>query len=215
MGQEKWSLDAGGVTLLERRLAALAEVATELIVSVPYGGPSTALANCVAGAAQRLRREIRWVADSQPGLGPLEGVRTSLAACTAKAAWVVAVDAQELHPALIEWLGEAASREGVLGGVPRWSGGFEPAMACYGRQLLAPLEELFERGCRELRALANIPGVVALELEEPEAQVRLFGRRMEVPELRERLSQLLGSLNTPAAYERWRLASGWVRRDPK
>ena len=213
MGEEKAVLDAGGATLVERRLETLAEFASELIVSVPHAGASMELRDAVRRATEKVQREIRIVPDQCSGKGPLEGLRTSLSSITADAAWVVAVDSREVHRGLMTWLGEVVAGDRVLGCMPSWSRGPEPGLACYRRELLPAVERLMSDGRRALRSVAELPGVVALDLELPDSVARLFGRPLPGAALAERLGELLGSLNTPQTYERWRSSFGWERGD--
>lgn len=178
MGTDKALLIAGGETLLARLLGALRRLFLRVHLSTdprrPYPG-----------------YDAPAIPDSTPGLGPLEGVRASLASLGAPALFA-AVDLAEVSAPLARALWEAGAAAGRRGAVPRWRGGLEPAFAVYGPGLLPEIAAFLDRGRRDLRQLAGLDGVKVLDLEDAETQRAVFGDGL--PDL----EAVFRNLNRPA-----------------
>jgi molybdopterin-guanine dinucleotide biosynthesis protein A len=184
MGSEKALLDAGGKSLIERHLLALAPRFCEVAVSVAAPGASPELVRAVAAAGAAAGQSFAMIPDRWRDRGPLAGVATALAALEAPRAFFVAVDIPEARFDLVAELWARAALPGARGCVPRWASGLEPAHAVYGRSLLGDLERLLEVGTPGLKAIAALTGVEILQIEEP--------------------SEPMGNLNTFDEYRRWR-----------
>lgn len=105
------------------------------------------------------------VADSAEGLGPLQGLRTALAAAGGDPVLVVAWDMPFVTTALLSMLraeGEAGASAVVpLAGTPARA---EPLCAYYGTEALAVCDSLLERGDRRAAALHEmLPGARTLD----------------------------------------------------
>ena len=203
MGEEKALLDAGGVSVVERLVALLSARFERLYISVRHGGPSSGLAGALTRAADAAGRPLTAVADSRPGLGPLEGVRAALAALGPAPAFFIAVDLPEVCWPLVEALWERGAARPSLGCVPRWRRGVEPAYGVYSGALLAPVEALIAGGRHSLQEVAGLEGVELLDLEDAAAARRLFGGGLSPQLLGARLEALFRNLNTPEEYQRW------------
>ena len=140
-GRDKSALIVEGRTILDRQLAELSALTTDLLV---VGGRTP-----VAGA--------RAVADVVPGCGPLGGVHAALTAARGEAVFVVAGDMPYITAAFARYLLDLAVSADVV--VPRTERGYHPLCAVYTRACLAPVaRRLAERRLkmtdlvRELRA---------------------------------------------------------------
>ena len=140
-GRDKSALIVEGRTILDRQLAELSALTTDMLV---VGGRTP-----VAGA--------RAVADVVPGCGPLGGVHAALTAARGEAVFVVAGDMPYITAAFARYLLDLAVSADVV--VPRTERGYHPLCAVYTRACLAPVaRRLAERRLkmtdlvRELRA---------------------------------------------------------------
>ncbi|HUT77602.1 MAG TPA: molybdenum cofactor guanylyltransferase, partial [Polyangia bacterium] len=140
MGRDKTRLLFGGVPLIERVLAAIRPLFTEVIVA---GG--------VAGRFADLPG-IKEVGDSIPDAGPLAGIRAGLVACAAPWAFVVAADMPNLDPTLIRRVTGLAAADVELV-LPRQGPYVEPLHAAYHRDLVGAIDLLLHSGERRPRLL--------------------------------------------------------------
>jgi len=118
-------------------------------------------------------RAARWfpglpiVADSEEGLGPLQGLRTALAAAAGDPVLVVAWDMPFVTTALLSML-RAAGESGAsavvpVAGLPARA---EPLCAYYGTEALATCDALLARGDRRAAALCEaLPGARMLDAQ--------------------------------------------------
>lgn len=191
-GCDKSALDLGGHPLLNRQLAVLRELTTEvLVVGEPDLGP--------ANPRRALPPGVRAVADRLPGRGPLGGLYTALTACRAPQLLVVACDMPFLAAPFLRYLMDAG-RDGDVALV-RTADGYHPLCASYrvgcaeviGRRLAAGQLKVTDM-LEEVRVRAITP-----------AEVAQFG-----PE-----QMLLFNINTPDDYARaGRLADHTRSRQP-
>jgi molybdopterin-guanine dinucleotide biosynthesis protein A len=202
MGTEKAVLEANGKTLIEHLLLAFAPHFEALHVSVAAAGPSAALAAAVERAEAATGRRVHIVPDRAAGEGPLGGVASVLEETDAGQVFFMAVDVPAFSAPLAAALWEAAAAPGNCGAMPRWSRGLEPAYAAYARCLFPRIAGLLAGGERSLQALASLPGVAVLDLEDPRAAKRIFGARP--PDL----TEVFRNLNTPDDLEAWRRGGG-------
>lgn len=156
MGRDKTRMPVGGVPLIERVLAAIRPLFSEVIVA---GG--------VVGRFGDLPG-VREVGDSIPDAGPLAGIHAGLATCAAPWAFVVAADMPNLDPALIRRVtGLAAKGIGLV--LPRQGPHVEPLHGAYHRELVGVIGLLLQRGERRPRALSDLVEVRYLDIGENEA----------------------------------------------
>ena len=98
-GRDKLAEPVRGRPLLEHAVAAVADVATEIVIVVARGSdPTRRLGPFVADGSFRI------VEDSTDGKGPLEGLRAGLAAARETLAIVVGGDMPDLVPAVLDAL---------------------------------------------------------------------------------------------------------------
>jgi len=173
MGQDKALLPAPRGTLLSHIVWRLAPTVNEIVVAGAHAIDPTLPA--------------RWVADRQPGAGPLSGMAAGLAAARHPYAWVVACDLPEVDPGLANVLFAAA--RGYEAAVPRPDREAQGVCAVYATTLVPRIEELLRSGERSVLSLLERSRVQYLDSTAL--------RRVD-PELRS-----FRNLNTPEDYERW------------
>jgi molybdopterin-guanine dinucleotide biosynthesis protein A len=152
-GTPKGLATIDGIRIADRAMAALREATREQLV----------VAN--DDRAQRWFPRVRVVADAEPGVGPLAGLRTALGAAEGAAILVVAWDMPFVTGALLASLrafGESgASAAAPVHGVPPV---LEPLCAYYAPEALDACDHLLERGERRAGALFDaLPGARRLE----------------------------------------------------
>lgn len=81
-GRNKALLTVGGLTLIERQLAAMERLCPDIVIVANDPAP---LANVIGG-------RCRIVADVHPGCGPLGGMHAAFPHCRHEAVWVVGCD---------------------------------------------------------------------------------------------------------------------------
>lgn len=148
-GADKAATLIDGRTMIERVYAALAAVADPVWVSV-------------ADPATRYPIPARHLVDAAPGRGPLEGLRTGLAAATTDRLLVVACDLPFLTPEALRLLLREPGADAVVAREP--GGRAQPLCACYARRLLPIVETQVRDGRLAVRALLDRLGVVYITL---------------------------------------------------
>ena len=145
MGSDKAALAFGGRTLLHHTIAALAEVADEVVV-VRAPGRDLPPFDC--------QRPVRVVADPVEGEGPLVGIAAGLRAASAPVALVVAVDMPFLRPALLRLLAEHAAA-GARCVVPIYQGRPQPLCSAWRRDALDVVQAQIDAGERAVMSVAR------------------------------------------------------------
>ncbi len=145
MGSDKAALLFGGRPLLQRTVAALAEVADEVVVVLAPGRKLPPL---------ECPRPVRVAADPVEGEGPLVGIAAGLRAASAPVALVVAVDMPFLRPALLRLLAERAAA-GSRCVVPIYEGRPQPLCSAWRREALEVVEAQVETGERAVMSVAR------------------------------------------------------------
>ena len=173
MGREKALLLVEGATFLERVARAASPVAARITVvgrEESFGGYPA-------------------VPDLRPGLGPLAGIETALAAATAAAALVIACDLPLVSTALLELLLERAADSPDQIVVPEDAEGrCSPLCALYPLAARETVARLLDGGERRPRAL----------FEAYPTRIVPFAEYRHLP----RAEQLLSNVNTPGDYAR-------------
>jgi len=167
MGIDKATIDAGGVTLLQRAVERLGEVCDPVLVA-PGGLPLA-----VEGRDN--------VADAMPGAGPLAGLVAALRESPHALLAVVAVDLPWLDPRLIRLLaGRIGDRDASLCETAR---GIEPLHAVYARSALPAAEAALQSPDRSLRSLvARLRTVRVTTAERRNAGIpEGFARNLNTP----------------------------------
>src|SRR5438128_995233 len=138
MGRDKAWLELDGVTMIERVIAALRPVTRRVTI--------------IANRPEYTRLSLAVVADTYPGVGPLEAIRTALA--NARHSYVVLVGCDlpfvtsELFTHLLNMAGDAQAV------VPMdESGRLEPLCAVYSTAALTAVTELIVAGQRKVSRL--------------------------------------------------------------
>jgi molybdopterin-guanine dinucleotide biosynthesis protein A len=152
MGVDKAFVEFQGRWLIERPIDALKQVCDEIVIVADEAGPYA-------------RLNLRVVADTLPGFGPLAGLHAGLSAMRAELGVVVAVDMPFLNPALLRALLDAA--EGWDAVIPALAAGpsaddvkrhrakdldVHPLHAVYRRTCLPTIRAAIDRGDRRLNA---------------------------------------------------------------
>ena len=173
-GQDKGALVVSGRTILERQIAELSQLTSDVLL--------------VGGEVPSVQSPgFRHVADIVPGCGPLGGLHAALSAARAPVLAVVACDMPFVSASLLRYLLSLANgpdRPDIV--VPRTEGGYHPLCAVYTRACLEPIarrlagtrlrvDGLFE----DMRVRVVMPDAVA---------------RFGDPD------RLLANLNTPLEY---------------
>lgn len=173
MGRDKAGLRLGGLSLIERVLAAV----------VPLACPSFIVARQESDHAHL---GLPVVADRHPGAGPLGGLCTALHHTTTPSLLLLACDLPFLTPAFLRFLAAHPGAHQVL--LPRSAEGPQPLCARYSRGCLPAVEAALARGERRMGAFH--PAVDLGWLEPGEWQP--FDPQ----------GLLFANLNTPEEYQR-------------
>ncbi len=119
-GGDKLSAVVGGSTILERAIAAVSEVATEVIVAGHARGstlPAPGSTVPAPGSTVPARATVRFVADREPFGGPLAALAGALAEARGDVAAVVGGDMPALQPAVLAAMLDRLEAERDLGAV--------------------------------------------------------------------------------------------------
>lgn len=149
MGKDKYALDFGGETLLDRTIRILRSVVDEIVVVAREGTDVPAT-----------------VRDPAEGLGPLAGLTAGLEAMKAGRAFLAACDAPFLKPEYVRLLLDLA--EGHDAAVPLVDGYHMTTAAVYGKSVLPVARRLLDE--RRLRPLFLIHEIDARIVSEEEVR---------------------------------------------
>jgi molybdopterin-guanine dinucleotide biosynthesis protein A len=170
-GRDKSALIVDGRTILERQLAELATLTTDILIvggRLPAGTPAS----------------VRAVADRVSGCGPLGGLHTALSEAGGDATIVIACDMPYISaPFLGHLLALTRDADAV---VPRTERGYHPLCAAYTPACLGPAAARVAEGRFKMSDLFEDIRVRVVTAEEIDA----FGRH----------HRLLANVNTPAEY---------------
>jgi molybdopterin-guanine dinucleotide biosynthesis protein A len=184
-GADKASLAVGGARIIDRQLAALAEVSDD--IRIIANDPDR-----YAGLG------IRVIADAVPGAGPLGGVYTALLDACHDRVLILACDLPFVTAALLQRLAaEGTAAEEIDAVVPRSARGLEPLCALYMKRCAGAIRARIEAG--DLR----VGGLVA------RLRVRELGPKALAPYDD---GSLFENVNTPHDHAR---ARGWVELNEK
>jgi molybdopterin-guanine dinucleotide biosynthesis protein A len=133
MGTPKAWLDWHGQPLLARVVAIVARAVRGPVVVVGAAGQTL----------PALPGDVVVIADARPGVGPLQGIGSGLAALAGAAdvAYVSSTDAALLHPAFVRRV-VAGVTDGVDALVPEARGFRQPLAAAYRVEVAATIEQL-------------------------------------------------------------------------
>ena len=157
MGFPKHELWFDGKTFLQSVLERVSEVADPVVV--------------VVGHAERppaaLPRNVQWLSDERPDLGPLEGIRTGLASLEDRVrhAFVTSCDAPNLRPELIKKLVELLGQHDAV--VPKESERVYGMTAVYRTSVHQTIEDIYASGVsRRVSALQGVVNARVVSLDE-------------------------------------------------
>jgi molybdenum cofactor guanylyltransferase len=138
MGRDKAWLELGGMTLIERVVAALRPVTERVTI--------------IANRPEYARLGLPVVADTQPGVGPLEAIRTALANSRQPRVALAGCDLPFVTAQLFAHLLRVADDPQAV--VPLDGGGrLEPLCAIYSTAALGAVSELIAAGERKVSRL--------------------------------------------------------------
>jgi molybdopterin-guanine dinucleotide biosynthesis protein A len=150
MGRDKWSLEFGDETLLERTVRIVREVVPEVWV--------------VAREGQGVGGRYKIARDPAEGMGPLAGLAAGLEAMEAERAFLTSCDVPFLKPALVRRLLDLS--RGHAAAVPFVGGFHMTTAAVYSRDALPAARRLLAE--RRLRPLFLVEAVKARIVTEAE-----------------------------------------------
>jgi molybdopterin-guanine dinucleotide biosynthesis protein A len=170
-GRDKSALVVGGRSILDRQVAELTTITSEILL-VGDRGPETA------------PPLTRRVADRVPGCGPLGGLHAALSAAAGDATILIACDMPYVTGPLLGHLLALTRQADAV--VPCTEGGYHPLCAAYTRACLAPVAARLAEGRLKMSDLFDdlrVRLVTAVEIDA-------FGRH----------DRLLANVNTAAEY---------------
>jgi molybdopterin-guanine dinucleotide biosynthesis protein A len=151
-GKMKALLQLDGQLFIERQLAELSKLCSEIII----------VANEPSLFAQQLswpHSQVRIVSDKQAGKGPLAGLQAALSTASNEELWVVACDMPYISAEAAQLLLELR-RSGEHGGhdlaVPVIAGRLQPLHAIYHQRSLQVIEQLLDGGHYRIMGLVEL-----------------------------------------------------------
>jgi len=144
-------------SLLQQVISSVSSFCSDIIVVVAEKRSIHQFAN---------HTELRIVADTFPGKGPLGGIYTGLVASDSFYNLVVACDMPFLNQALLHYLLQLSADFDVV--VPRVNNLVEPLHAVYAKSCLASIEYMIEQGKLSVYELLSLVRVRYAEAEEIE-----------------------------------------------
>jgi molybdopterin-guanine dinucleotide biosynthesis protein A len=180
MGRDKAALPFGPETLLERVVRVVQASVDEVWL--------------VAREGQAIPESLKLPVARDPaeGLGPLAGVVAGVRAMEAERAFVVSCDSPLLAPELVNRLFELSI--GHDAAIPFIDGYYVPTTAVYAKAVLAPAQQLLDRGELRPRLLVEEDGVRVVqenELTSADPELRSF-RDCDTPDDYHRLLEVAG-----------------------
>ena len=145
MGRDKAWLELDGQTLVERGLASLRLVCTEV---------------AIAGGGADLERFGRVVPDRRPGCGPLGGIVAGLESTPREWNLFLAVDVPFVPTEVWQQLLAQAAPTAAMSVIARVDGQVQPLCAAYRRSALDVLRTELEAGHWKVMLAARTAGVI-------------------------------------------------------
>lgn len=182
-GKMKALLQLDGQLFIERQLAELSKLCSEIII--------------VANEPRLFEEQLSWpqaqvriVRDKQPGKGPLAGLQAAMATTSSDELWVVACDMPYVSAEAAKVLLELR-RSGEHGGrdlaLPLISGRLQPLHAIYHRRCLEAVEQLLVEERYRIMRLVEM-------LDSAEAEEHCFLKR-KIP------LQFVINVNNPSDFD--------------
>jgi molybdopterin-guanine dinucleotide biosynthesis protein A len=189
-GRDKGALIVNGTSIRARQIAALAQVAVEILIveaaraaaPEPPPRPEPQQPAQSSGGADVV---IRTIVDRVPGCGPLGGLHAALTEACSEAAVVVACDMPFVSaPLLAHLLALTRDADAV---VPNTDRGYHPLCAAYTRACIAPIARRLARGDLKMTGVLEDVRVRVVDADE----MRTFGN----PDV------LMANVNTADDYQ--------------
>ena len=133
-GVPKAMITVGGVRILDRILAVMRPLFSEILVVANEAAPFAGIDG------------VRVVTDAFRGCGPMGGIHAGLKAMSRRAGFFAACDMPFLDPALVARVCRLGLGEAVECAVPCSHRGLEPLHALYGKEALPAFEASLRRG---------------------------------------------------------------------
>jgi molybdopterin-guanine dinucleotide biosynthesis protein A len=184
-GVRKATLEIGGMSIIERQIAVLREVANPVFIVAADATPYAHLG-------------IDVVPDAVPESGALVGIYTAILAAPRERTLVVACDMPFLTVPFLRRLVAVTDADVV---VPRTEHGFEPLCAVYSRRCAEPIRSRLARGALHASVLPE--GVRVHEID-PDVLAAYDADRL-----------LFVNVNTPHDYERARKLAESASKAPQ
>lgn len=197
MGCDKAGIRFAGSTLLERTVRTLAGVFDEVLVvgsgSAGRGSAGRASAG-PGGLGFDAPAHVRAVPDERPGLGPVGGIVTALAAATRPWVFVCACDMPFLDAhAILALAGRVAGTSGLAAVAPRAGGNAHPLAAFYSRGALEAARAAAEAGRLSARGLLEEIRAAYIDVDPGSTLVRAL-TNVNTPEDLARAEREFGDL---------------------
>ena len=148
MGQDKWMLQAGETSILERIISVLYPLGAELWI-IAAGFDELNNPAKFPDFTARLPN-LHTTYDTSKNIGPLAGIAAGLAHSVQPYSLVSATDMPFPSQALVEALFELCLKPEVQAAVPEYNGRLHPLFAVYRRDCLASLTTYIEGGGRRV-----------------------------------------------------------------
>jgi molybdopterin-guanine dinucleotide biosynthesis protein A len=143
LGQDKVVMIMAGQSLMQRVIARLAPLSSEVIVALSQRGENPDLPFA----------EVKVVFDLYPGKGALGGIYTGLVSSASFHNFVVACDMPFLNIELLRYMIQLSPGFDVV--VPSVGDNVEPLHAIYAKSCLEPIAELLRQGDLQISNLFN------------------------------------------------------------
>jgi len=161
-GENKAMVDVFGAPLIQRVLEVVRDLFRKLLL----------VTNDTAAFRDF---QVPAVEDLEKGMGPLGGIYTGLKTMETPYAFVCACDMPDLNANLVRLLVEQRLQYDVV--APRVNGWLEPLHAVYSKACLEPIQELLNRGERQIFRFfpkVRVRYVERRELEAADPSLRSF-----------------------------------------
>jgi len=158
MGRDKAQIEVCGETMLERACRTLAEVFEDVV--------------CIGRADDGGRLPFTCVPDARPGMGPLAGLETALAATSTAWVFVAACDMPMLTAAAIEAIWRRGDGGASRAIVPQVAGRLHPLAGFYARDALSRATAALDEGRPSATRFANEIGARVVDVDDDGEIVR-------------------------------------------
>jgi molybdopterin-guanine dinucleotide biosynthesis protein A len=184
-GRDKSALLVDGASIRVRQLAALAQIAGDIMIVVRHAPIDAARSVPASDTNDPAGVPVRTLADRVTGCGPLGGLHTALSEARGEAVAIVACDMPFVSaPFLAHLLALTSEGDAV---VPVTARGYHPLCAAYTRACLEPIARRLADGHLKMTGLFEEVRLRAV----PVAEMRIFGDP----------DTLVANVNTPDDYQ--------------